>query len=152
MSGQASVVTASYSWIAIASSRPCPELQDLEDPELRSLAASLPSIIIADRAPNTIKKYVRYFRSWELFASSNGLPSLPGHGPHLALYLLKLLQASRSAAPLEAVTFAVAWAHRKAGHPSPHTHPLPSQVLQAAKRILARPASKKRPLTACRSH
>ncbi|CAH1277681.1 Hypp9761 [Branchiostoma lanceolatum] len=134
---------------AIASSRPYPELQDLTDPELRSLASSLPSIIIADRAPSTIKKYVRYFRSWELFAFSKGLPSLPAHGPHLALYLLKLLQASRSAAPLEAVTFAVAWAHRKAGHPSPHTHPLPSQVLQAAKRILARPASEKLPLTPC---
>ncbi|XP_035688735.1 uncharacterized protein LOC118424294 [Branchiostoma floridae] len=133
----------------IASSRSYPELQGLEDPELRTLASWLPSVIIADRAPNTIKKYVRSFRNWEGFASSKGLPSLPASGPHLALYLLKLLQTSRSAFPLEAALFAVAWAHRISGHPSPHTHHLPSQVLQAAKRILATPVSKKLPLTPC---
>ncbi|KAI8514464.1 hypothetical protein Bbelb_070550 [Branchiostoma belcheri] len=133
----------------IASSHAYPELHDLKDPELQRLVCALPSVVISDRAPSTVKKYVRAFRAWETFASSKGLPPLPARGPHLALYLLKLLQSSRSAAPLEAAVFAVAWAHRIAGYPSPHSHHLPSQVLQAAKRILAAPVSKKLPLTPC---
>ncbi|CAH1244291.1 Hypp7251 [Branchiostoma lanceolatum] len=133
--------------LVIASTQPYPELRDLRDPELRSLRDLLPSIIVADRAPNTIKKYVRAFKKWKSFATAKDLPYLPATGPHLALYLLKLLQSSRSPAPLDSAAFAVAWAHRKAGYPSPHLHPLPAQILQAAKRLLAAPVSKKLPLT-----
>ncbi|XP_066265891.1 uncharacterized protein [Branchiostoma lanceolatum] len=111
------------------------------------LSDLLSSIIVADRAPNTIKKYVGAFKKWKSFATAKGLPYLPATGPHLALYLLKLLQSSRSPAPLDSAAFAVAWAHRKACYSSPHLHPLPAQILQAAKRLLAAPVSKKLPLT-----
>jgi len=133
--------------LVIASSRPYPEFRDLEDPELRHLRDLLPSVVISDRAPNTVEKYVRAFLQWKSFAISKHLPFLPATGPHVALYLLKLLQSARSPAPLSTATFAIAWAHRKAGYRSPHLHHLPAQVLQAAKRILAAPTAKKLPLT-----
>ncbi|KAI8506506.1 hypothetical protein Bbelb_159330 [Branchiostoma belcheri] len=132
---------------AIAATQPYQELCDVRDPELRALTNLLPSVLIADRSTNTVKKYTRSFLRWKAFATDKHVPYLPAKGPHVALYLLHLLQSSRSPAPLDAACFAIAWAHRKTGHPSPHLHPLPAQVLQAAKRLLATPTTKKLPLS-----
>ncbi|KAI8492033.1 hypothetical protein Bbelb_304060 [Branchiostoma belcheri] len=132
---------------AIAAAQPYQELCDVRDPELRALTNLLPSVLIADRSTNTVKNYTRSFLRWKAFATDKHLPYLPAKGPHVALYLLHLLQSSRSPAPLDAACFAIAWAHRKTGHPSPHIHPLPGQVLQAAKRLLAAPTTKKLPLS-----
>ncbi|KAI8494378.1 hypothetical protein Bbelb_276040 [Branchiostoma belcheri] len=100
---------------AIAAAQPYQELCDVRDPELRALTNLLPSVLIADRSTNTVKKYTRSFLRWKAFATDKHLPYLPAKGPHVALYLLHLLQSLRSPAPLDAACFAIAWAHRFSG-------------------------------------
>ena len=74
------------------------------------------------------------------------LPYLPADGSHLALYLTHLTKISSSPSPVNAAACAVAWVHRKACLPNPVTHPLVSQVLGSARRLLARPTHRKQPL------
>ena len=65
-----------------------PELQDIQDPELKDLAESLPLIVLQSKTPATAKKYSGAFSRWKRWAASKpGLEDFPAKPFQVALYL-----------------------------------------------------------------
>jgi len=117
------------------------------DPKLRGLAQALPGVLICDKAPNTVTTYLAAYKSWERWAQVYNLCSLPADNASLALYLVSLIQQDRSVSSINSTIYGVDWVHKKNGYDIPSRHPLLQQVAEAARRILARPKSRKTPLT-----
>ena len=125
-----------------------PDVQNLEDPELKELAECLPSIVLQSKAPATVKKYSGAFSRWKRWASSK--PSVvvfPAKPLQVALYLSFLIKSAKTSAPIEEAVNALSWAHNVAVVEDPTDHPLVKQVLAGAKRILAHKTTKKEPIT-----
>ena len=72
---------------------------------------------------------------------------LPATLVYVSLYLLCILQASTSPAPVQNAFYSIHWAHDIAGFDSPINHTLPQKVLESAKRRLSHVTSKKLPMT-----
>ena len=123
------------------------ELKQVHHSHLRKLVWELPRIVLCDRASSTTSKYMGSFKRWSHWASSYGIPSIPADAKFLALYLADVLKNSKSPSPVLATLYGVSWAHQKALLEDPSKHPLVTQVVDAAKRLLAHPVQKKRPLT-----
>lgn len=121
----------------------------IQDPELRELAESLPSVVLHSKAPSTVKKYSGAFNRWKRWASSKpGLEVFPAKPFQVALYLSFLIHSARTSSPVEEAVNALSWAHQLAVVEDPTEHSLVRQVLAAAKRILAHKTIKKEPITA----
>ena len=122
-------------------------LDDLDDPELRALAAKLPSTILASRTNSTVTKYLRSFRQWKTWAGAKGLEAVPAK-PHLfALYLQHLSEESNSKASVEEACNAVSWVHTTAGLSSLSCDPFVKATLEGLQRSLTKPTVKKEPVT-----
>ena len=122
-------------------------LDELEDPELQTLASKLPATILSSRANSTVTKYLRAFRRWKTWAGSKGLEAVPAK-PHLfALYLQHLGEETNSKASVEEACNAVSWLHTTAGLSSPSCHPFVKATLEGLQRSLAKPTIKKEPVT-----
>ena len=122
-------------------------LDELDDPELRTLASKLPATILCSRANSTVTKYLRAFKRWKTWASSKGLESVPAK-PHLfALYLQHLSEETNSKASVEEACNAVSWVHTSAGLSSPSIDPFVKATLEGLQRLLAKPTAKKEPVT-----
>ena len=52
----------------------------------------------------------------------------------------------RSVSAINSIVYGVGWVHKKGGFVELSEHPLVKQVLEAARRILAKPAKRKTPL------
>ncbi|KAL5497417.1 hypothetical protein EMCRGX_G013884 [Ephydatia muelleri] len=103
-----------------------PLLKDLEDPELRRLAQSLPATVLRSRADSTTKKYLGAYQRWKTWAEARReVPAFPVKDIHLALYLQHLT-----------------------GLESVGTSPIVQATLAGLRRMLARPKSRKEPVTA----
>ena len=114
-----------------------------------ALARSLPGVVLRGRAPATATKYTNAFSRWKKWAESKSfVAACPAEPLHLCLYLNFLIQKSTSAAPIEEAVNALSWVHGLAVVEDPTKHPLGAQVVAGAKRILAKPTSKKEPITA----
>lgn len=114
----------------------------------QALLPELKSLILSDRASSTASTYLRGFQRWCRWSSDHDIPSLPGDGRHVALFLTDLAQRSRSTSSVLSTKYAVSWAHRKALLPDPTTHPLVVQVCEACRRVYSKPVKKKKPLSA----
>ena len=124
------------------------DLESIEDPCLKDVAATLPSLVLQGKAPTTLKKYSGAFGRWKRWAASRQeVPTLPAKPIHVALYLSYLAQSARTAAPLEEAVNALSWVHRMATVEDITTHPIVVQVLAGAKRLLAHKTTKKEPIT-----
>ena len=62
-------------------------LKELEDPELKRLAAKLPDTILHSRADSTVTKHLGAFKRWRAWARELGMPVLPTKECRVALYL-----------------------------------------------------------------
>ena len=126
-----------------------PELQDIQDPELKDLAESLPLIVLHSKAPATVKKYSGAFSRWKRWATSKpGLEVFPAKPFQVALYLNFLARSATTSAPVEEAVNALSWAHQLAVVEDPTVHSLVRQVLAGTKRILPHRTVKKEPITA----
>ena len=72
---------------------------------------------------------------------------LPATPAYVSSYLLSVLQASSSPAPVQNALYSIRWAHDFAGFDSPTNHTLPQKVVESAKRRLLHLTSKKLPIT-----
>ena len=64
------------------------ELSELQDPELKRLADSLPSTVLHSRADSTVGKYGHAFRRWKTWAEARSeVFVFPVREVHFALYL-----------------------------------------------------------------
>ena len=110
------------------------DLQSIEDPELRDLASTLPSIVIPGKAPATIKKYGGAFGRWKRWATDHPkVLVLPAKPMYVALYLSYLAQVAKTPAPLEEAVNVLSWVHRMATVEDMTAHPLVQQVFAGAK-------------------
>lgn len=123
------------------------ELSAIPDGPLAELAQQLPRIVMSDRAPSTVQTYTRAFQRWKLWAGSHDLPPLPARAIHLCLYVAFLMQSARTFAPINCSMAAIAWAHEKAGLDNPTQSAVLQQTINGARRLLAAPVKKKKPLT-----
>jgi integrase len=132
-----------------------PVMQDLSrtgvfnHPHLQELRNFLPSIIMDDVAPSTMKKYNYAFKDWSIWASKYNLNILPVKGETLALYLMDLAQSSGSFGVIEAAVAALSWVQKKHCYPEFSKHPLVVQVLASYKRKLSKPVVRKVALEVC---
>ena len=124
-------------------------LGNLEDPELRRLAQSLPATVLRSRADSTTKKYLGAFQRWKTWAEARqGVPSFPVHELHLVLYMQHLSESTESKAAVEEAVHALSWLHGLAGLRPFSGSPLVKATLEGLRRILAKPKVRKEPVTA----
>ena len=106
------------------------ELNDVKAPSLRCLAEKLPEIVLGSTADSTTLTYLNGFKRWRAWA--NRFPEvavLPATPAYVSLYLLSVLQATSSPAPVQNAFYSVRWAHDIAGFDSPtNNHTLPSHL------------------------
>ena len=117
-------------------------LKDLEDPDLKELAAKLPDTILCSRADSTVKKYLVVFKRWKAWAKQHGMTAMPAKEIHVALYLQHLGDTSQSKAAVEGACNALA-CHRS----SITTINFVKATLEGMQRILAKLTVKKNPVT-----
>ena len=124
------------------------KIAHLKDPEIRNLAANLPLRTIEAKAPSTTERYSRAFQKFREWSSPyNGVVCLPSDEISVALYLESLIQGGSPYSSLESACYGINWAHHLYGFQSPCDSKLVKDVLEAAKRGLAKPVSKKEPVT-----
>ena len=119
------------------------ELKELDDPELKELATSLPSIVLRGRALATVKKYSGAFLRWKRWAEVSVMPGKP---LNVALYMSYLIHKARTHSPVQEALNAISWAHQVACVEDPTLHPLVQNVVAGFKRILAHQTKKKEPI------
>lgn len=117
------------------------------DPELRQLAQALPNILVRDRAASTVSTYLRAYKSWKAWAVRHSASFLPADSVTFTLYVVSLIQEARSMSAVNSAVYGVSYVHKKSGYPEVSEYPVVKQLLDAAKRILARPPTRKKPLS-----
>ena len=65
-----------------------------------------------------------------------------------SLYIFKLIQENKSVSTINSALYEVCWVQKKVGQPQVSENPFVTQVADTARRILARPLERKKPLTA----
>jgi len=123
------------------------DLKKLENPELQRLAAKLPGTVMHSRADATVKKYSGAFQRWEAWDSGHSFVTLPAKDYQVALYLQHLGNTIKSKAAVGEACNALAWVHSSSGLPSPTTCPFVQATLEELQRILAKPVTKKTPVS-----
>ena len=125
------------------------EIDGLPD-VLAEKVSSLPDVLKSTRAENTVNNYKRAFNRWKFWCLAHGLKdeeTLPARAFHVALYLVSLVQTANTASPIINAYYALKWYHDMFEYDSPTDSRLVTNVLQAAKRKLAKPVNKKEPMT-----
>ena len=124
------------------------KIAHLKVPELRKLAADLPLGANEAKPPSTTECYSRAFQKFREWSSPyNEVVCLPSDEISVALYLESLIQGGSPYSSLESACYGINWAHNLYGFQSPCDSKLVKNVLEAAKRGLAKPVSKKEPVT-----
>ncbi len=116
------------------------QLDELEDPELKRLAAFLPDTLLRSRADSTTRKYLGAFRRWKTWADARqDVPAFPVQDIHFALYLQHLGEIAKSKAPVEEAVHAISWVQLVSGQPQASASPIVRATLAGLQRILAQP-------------
>ena len=124
------------------------KIAHVKHPELRKLAADLPLRTIEAKAPSTTERYSRAFQKFREWSSSyNEVVCLPSDEISVSLYLESLIQDGSPYSSLESACYGIDWAHNLYGFQSPCDSKLVKMVLEAPERGLAKPVSKKEPVT-----
>ena len=122
-------------------------LSELQDPELKRLAQSLPDTVLHSRADSTASKYLGAFRRWEKWAKPRQEVSVyPVHEVHFALYLQHLGGTVKSKSAIEEAVNAIGWVHQLSGHPHITESPFVRATLAGLQRKLAKPKTRKEPV------
>ena len=122
-------------------------LKEVEDPELRVLAAKLPNTILQSHADSTAKKYLGAFCRWKIWASKHKFDILPAEVHHVSLHLQYLADSTNSKSAVEETSNALAWVHGTPRLSSPTSSIFVKATLEGLQRRLARPSIKKTPVT-----
>lgn len=122
-------------------------LGQLQDPELRRLASSLPDTVLHSRADSTASKYLYAFRRWKMWAEKRiEVTVYPVQEVHFALYLQHLGETTQSRSAVEEAVHAISWVQQLAGHPPISGSPFVRAALSGLQRKLAKPKVRKEPI------
>ena len=78
-------------------------LKNHRDHEIRELVSELPSILLMDKAPNTVRRYFGAFQKWERWARVKGISSVPASLKFFPLFLISLMKTRNSLSAFNAV-------------------------------------------------
>ena len=124
------------------------EMTTLADPELCRLAKSLPSTVLGSRADSTVVKYGSAFQRWKAWADRRlGVVVFPISEVHFALYLQHLSETTGSLSAVHEAVNAISWVNQMAGHGPISQSPLVAATVAGLKRALAKPKTRKEPVT-----
>ena len=123
-------------------------LDQFHDPELKQLSRLLPAVLLRDKAPGTIRTYINSYRAWKRWASHHRICPILADCTALALYIVALIQKDLSVSCINSAIYGIDWVHLKNGHAKPSEDSVIKQVVEAAKRMLAKLKSRKTPLAA----
>ena len=99
------------------------------------------------KAPRTTAQYTSAWNRWERFAKDHSLQLFPAKAADFRLYLASLADSSNSIQAVNMAVAAAAWKHHAACTPSPTDHPGVRLIVQGVRRKLAKPTTKKEPLS-----
>ena len=71
-------------------------LKNHKDHENRELVSELPSILLLDKAPSTVKRYFGAFQKWERWAKSKCISSIPASPKFFPLFLISIIETCSS--------------------------------------------------------
>ena len=91
------------------------------------------------RAPKTVSTYVRAYEAWWTWAVQCEATLLPADPTVLFLYLVHLNQQDQSVSSINSAIYGASWVHKTSSYQQLSDHLLVHQVVEAARRILARP-------------
>jgi len=95
-----------------------------DDPKLRCLASFLPAVLEQDRATSTAATSLRAYKSWKTWAKQHNAPYLPADSVVFTLYIVSLIQQSRSVSSVNTAVQGVSWVHKKSGYQEPSEDPM----------------------------
>ena len=78
-------------------------LKNDKDHEIRELVSELPSILLLDKAPNTVKRYFGAFQKWKRWAKIKSISSIPASPKFYLLFLISLIKACNYFSAFKAV-------------------------------------------------
>ena len=107
----------------------------------------LPEVMLRARATSTVGAYSGALRKWIDWASKYSKVSIPADPFDLALYLVYLSKSSKSPAPITKAVAAISWAHKLAGADDISSSSIVSYTAEGIKRSLAKPVTKKDPIS-----
>ena len=111
------------------------------------LAASVQDSVIRSKADSTTRKYLAAFRQWKIWAQQQSLRVFPVKESHPVLYMQSLAESINSKSAVEEASNAIALAHAMGNCCSPTESQFVRSVLQGLQRDLAKPVTKKLPVT-----
>ena len=114
---------------------------------LQHLADGVKGSVFFTKADGTTKTYLSGFNCWKLWAVSNGLVHLPVNPFHFAMYLQNLCNEASSPSPILNAVYSIDWVHGLSGYEKLSGHCLIQATMNACKRILSKPKSRKEPIT-----
>ena len=125
-------------------------LDDLESPELKKTAASLPKLVEAAFANSTLEKYKRGWSLWvEWSKQYSEISQCPADPFFVALYLNDLVVNEVPVSRIIKIFCGIRWAHISTGLKSPTDDPFVKLCLNGAKRKLSTTTeNRKEPLSA----
>ena len=124
------------------------KIAHLKDPELCKLAADLPLRTTEAKAPSTTELYSRAFQKFREWSSPyTEVVCLASDEISVSLNLESLIQGGSPYSSLESACYGINWVHNLYGFQSPCDSKLVRNVLEVAKRGLAKPVSRKEPVT-----
>ena len=122
--------------------------KNMQDPEIKELARSLPQVVRSALAPTTREKYGGGWTNWQRWASSKPeVQEFPADPWYVAIFFNHLLQTNGTKGALHSAAYGIRWAHQASGLKSPLDDPFVTIVLQGCERLSAKPIQKKDPLT-----
>ena len=121
----------------------------IHDPEIRTLACTLPRMLAAALAPTTNEKYSRGWADWVSWAEpKDEVTVLPADPFYVAIFLNHIMQSKGTTGAIRTAVYGINFAHHAAGYPSPTQDPFVKLVQKGGERLCAKPRKKKDPLTA----
>jgi integrase len=114
--------------------------------DLLDLAADIPAVLAASRAPSTTELYTGVYKKWMAWVKEHdGIVALPATPHSIILYLMFLSRSATSYSTINLAISAIAWGHGLAGFPTPTRSILVSECLAGLKAKLAQPKKQKEP-------
>lgn len=119
---------------------------EVENEELRAIAANIPEVLSTARSTSTLKSYKTYFERWEKWSNRfHEVTAMPAEPKFISIYLISLLQSDFSFSVISQTWYAIKYYHDICNFPSPSDN-VCVNILEAIKRILAKPSNKKLPI------
>ena len=99
------------------------------------------------KAPGTVKLYMAAFERCETWAKELGIEVLPMDVDDLMSYLIYLSENIESHAATKMARYGISYVHIMAGVPDPTKDPAVDLIMEAARRMWARPVKKAKAMT-----